>query len=139
MNPPGWRRARPCQPGAQLHTDRRVEPFLQRSAAAEAACPDTPNEAGGPANHTQKAGDMNTDSPTITPQVAAHVLSHFGRDGGYPAGSFTERLISVIDFADDSNLAKLQLSFPEYVAAILAIQRDPDGVAHLQSIAGGSQ
>ncbi|MGW4050852.1 hypothetical protein ACWENA_08460 [Streptomyces sp. NPDC004779] len=75
---------------------------------------------------------------TITPEVANHVLAHYGR-GGYQAGSFTEQIIKAIDMADVDNRDKLAHGFPDYVAAVVAIQYDPNGVAQLQAIAAGGQ
>lgn len=80
---------------------------------------------------------MSTSSPTIPPDVAAHVLFHYGREGGYQAGSFTTALLAAMGTADPSNLDRLAAGFPEYVAAITAIQYDPDGVERLQSIVRG--
>ncbi|GHG15451.1 hypothetical protein ACFFSH_39875 [Streptomyces filamentosus] len=74
----------------------------------------------------------------ITPEVANHVLAHYGR-GGYQAGSFTEQIIKAIDMADVDNRDKLAHGFPGYVAAVVAIQYDPNGVAHLKAIAAGEQ
>ncbi|MFE0650997.1 hypothetical protein ACFVZH_20650 [Streptomyces sp. NPDC059534] len=71
---------------------------------------------------------------SITPEVANHVLFHYGR-GGCQAGSFTEQIIKSIDMADPANRDKLALGFPDYVAAVAAIQYDPDGVANLTAIA----
>ncbi|MET9956678.1 hypothetical protein ABZ135_34740 [Streptomyces sp. NPDC006339] len=73
----------------------------------------------------------------IPAETAAHVLFHYGRDGGYQAGSFTEQLITAIDMADPANRDKLAAGFPDYVAAVVAIQYDPNGVHHLQRIAAG--
>jgi hypothetical protein len=79
---------------------------------------------------------MSTNSPTIPPDVAAHVLFHYGH-GGYQAGSFTEQLLTTIAMADQGNLDKLAHGFPAYVAAVTAIQYDPNGVTHLQDLAAG--
>lgn len=80
---------------------------------------------------------MSTSSPTIPPDVAAHVLFHYGRDGGYQAGGFIESLVTAIDRADPTHRDLLGLGFPEYVAAVVAIQYDPNGVERLQDIAAG--
>lgn len=80
---------------------------------------------------------MSTSSPTITPDVAAHVLFHYGRDGGYQAGSFTTALLNAMGTADPANLDRLAAGFPEYVAAVTAIHYDPDGVERLQRIVRG--
>ncbi|MCX4596170.1 hypothetical protein OG819_42915 [Streptomyces sp. NBC_01549] len=80
---------------------------------------------------------MSTNSPTIPPDIAAHVLFHYGREGGYQAGGFTESLVTAIDRADPPNRDRLALGFPEYVAAVVAIQYDPNGVERLQAIVRG--
>jgi hypothetical protein len=79
---------------------------------------------------------MNAKRPKISTEVAAHVLSHFGR-GGYPAGDWTESLISLIDRADAVNRAKLCTTFPDYGDAILLAKYSDDGIAVLQAIADG--
>jgi hypothetical protein len=79
---------------------------------------------------------MSTTSPTIPADVAAHVLSHFGR-GGSPAGDWTESLITLIDRADMANRAKLLGAFPEYGAAVLLAKYDEEGIATLQRIVQG--
>ncbi|MCX5365867.1 hypothetical protein OG864_45035 [Streptomyces sp. NBC_00124] len=79
---------------------------------------------------------MSTSS-TISREVAAHVLSHFGRPGGYPAGDWTEALISLIDRADMTNRAKLLTAFPAYGAAIALAKYDEHGIEALQDIAAG--
>ena len=80
---------------------------------------------------------MSINSPTIPADVAAHVLWHYGREGGYQPGSFTEQLLTCIGMADPSNLDRLAAGFPEYVAAVTAIQYDPQGIERLQRIAAG--
>lgn len=80
---------------------------------------------------------MSTSSPTIPPDVAAHVLFHYGREGGYQAGSFTTALLNAMGTADPTNLDRLAAGFPGYVAAVTAIQYDPDGVERLQAIVRG--
>jgi hypothetical protein len=80
---------------------------------------------------------MSTSSPTIPADVAAHVLFHYGREGGYQAGSFTTALLNAMGTADPGNLDKLAAGFPEYVAAVTAIHYDPAGVEHLQDLAAG--
>ncbi|MFA0844406.1 hypothetical protein [Streptomyces rochei] len=78
---------------------------------------------------------MSTKRPTIPAEVAAHVLSHFGR-GGYPAGDWTELLITLIDRADMINRTKLATTFPDYGDAVLLAKYDENGIAVLQAIAG---
>ncbi|MEV0220819.1 hypothetical protein [Streptomyces sp. NPDC050704] len=79
---------------------------------------------------------MSTSSPTIPPDVAAHVLNHYGR-GGHPAGDWAEDLISLISRADNLNRDRFAAGFPDYVAAITAIKYDPNGVAYLLDLAAG--
>lgn len=79
---------------------------------------------------------MTTTNPTIPAEVAAHVLSHFGR-GGYPAGDWAERLITLIDTADMVHRAKLAATFPDYGAAVLLAKYDENGIAMLQRIVHG--
>jgi len=80
---------------------------------------------------------MGTKRPSIPAEVAAHVLFHYGHDGGYQAGTFTTNLITTIDSADPSNKARLAAGFPEYVAAVTAMQYSHTGAEYLQSIARG--
>jgi hypothetical protein len=79
---------------------------------------------------------LSTNGFTIPPDVAANVLSHFGR-GGYPAGDWTESLISLIDRADMANRAKLLAAFPAQGRAVLLAKYDEEGIATLQRIARG--
>ncbi|MGA5035147.1 hypothetical protein [Streptomyces sp. ECR3.8] len=79
---------------------------------------------------------MNTDTITIPAEVASHVLSHFGR-GGYPAGDWSETLITLIDRADMQNRAKLLAAYPEYGRAVLLAKYDEEGIATLQRLARG--
>jgi hypothetical protein len=79
---------------------------------------------------------MNTDTITIPAEVASHVLSHFGR-GGYPAGDWSETLITLIDRADTQNRAKLLAAYPEYGRAVLLAKYDEEGIATLQRLARG--
>lgn len=77
---------------------------------------------------------MSTTNPSIPTEVAAHVLSHYGR-GGYPAGDWTASLISLIDRADMVHQAKLTATFPDYGVAVLLAKYDEEGIATLQAIA----
>ncbi|PVC73511.1 hypothetical protein [Streptomyces sp. CS081A] len=72
----------------------------------------------------------------ITPEAANHVLFHYGR-GGYQAGSFTTHLLCAFATADEQNFFRLSEAFPEYGAAVAAIQYDPKGVTNLTIIAQG--
>lgn len=74
-------------------------------------------------------------APPIPQEVARHVLWHFGADGGIEPGSFVARLLDAITAADMVNTARLAEAFPEYVAAVVGAQMDPDGIANLQKIA----
>ncbi|GAA0637615.1 hypothetical protein GCM10009535_12550 [Streptomyces thermocarboxydovorans] len=79
---------------------------------------------------------MNTNSPTIPADVAAHVLHQFGR-GGIPAGEWHEMLITLIARADMERAAKLTAAFPDYGGAVLLAKYADDGLAMLQDIAAG--
>jgi len=81
---------------------------------------------------------QNTQQPVISPEVANHVLWLFDR-GGYEPGTFTQHLMRALCAADMANFHRLADAFPDYGAAITAMQYDPDGLAHLQRIAGGDQ
>lgn len=74
-------------------------------------------------------------APTgVTPEVASHVLHHYG-EGGYEAGSFTRQLIATVAAADPINMARLGLGFPEYVAAVRLANNFTEGIAILRAIA----
>lgn len=76
-----------------------------------------------------------SDTQTIPADVAAHVL--WSEDlGGYPAGSFTTRLLDAWRFADADNAARLAAGWPEYAAAYATLL-DSDGVEKLRAIAEG--
>lgn len=76
--------------------------------------------------------------PSIDAETANHVLFHFGA-GGYQAGSFTTHLLSAFATADEVNFHRLAAAFPEYGAAVGAMQYDPHGVTNLQAIARGKE
>jgi hypothetical protein len=71
----------------------------------------------------------------ISARAAAHVLYHESL-GGYPAGSFTTRLLNAWSYADDVNAALLADAFPEYAAAF-ALFKQRDGLQRLRAIANG--
>lgn len=80
---------------------------------------------------------MSSNSTAIPPETARHVLWHFGADGGWQPGSFTQRLMEAFAAADVTHTARLAIAYPDYAAAFTAAQYDPDGIANLQRIAGG--
>ena len=72
--------------------------------------------------------------PTVSLQVAQHVLWHFGDSNlGVEPGSFTVRLMEAASAADTSNLAKLETAFPELVYAWRCVAREPWGLEWLRS------
>ena len=80
---------------------------------------------------------MSTSSPAIPADVAAHVLWHYGHEGGLKPGDFTRQLLTTIGMADPTNRDRLAVGFPAYIAAVTAIEYDPDGVTHLRDLAAG--
>ncbi|MFH9215428.1 hypothetical protein [Streptomyces globisporus] len=78
--------------------------------------------------------DPTTSTVSIPREVAAHVLWS-ERQGGYPAGSFTTKLLELWAFADYSNAARLEAAWPEYGAA-LRMLGEPGGVEKLRAVAG---
>jgi hypothetical protein len=73
----------------------------------------------------------------ITPDVAAHVLWHFGplNDGALEPGSFTVRLLAAIAAADHQNRGRLSLGFPGYTLAFSLAQDSDGGIELLSKIA----
>jgi hypothetical protein len=80
---------------------------------------------------------MNSAPPTITPELARHVLWLLGADGGCEPGLFTHQLLRLLGYADHDNKAKLATLYPAEAAALSLAQLDPDGTATLQKIAAG--
>lgn len=78
------------------------------------------------------------EQPTITPEIANHVLHHFG-EGGYEPGNFTRQLIATIAAADMENKAKLATAYPGYAAAVIGMEYDPEAVTWLTKLAGGAE
>lgn len=79
------------------------------------------------------------DATSITPEIAAHVLHHFGNDGGYPASNFKTQLLNTIAVADALNRPRIAAGFPGYVAAFNLAQNQADGTAILQKIAASDE
>lgn len=79
---------------------------------------------------------MRVDTRTITPEIARHVLWHFGEPGGWKPGSFTQNLIRTIEAADVPNTAILAAAYPAYTAAVLLATNSEQGVRHLGQMAG---
>jgi hypothetical protein len=82
--------------------------------------------------------DVRLLEPEITPEIASHVLAHFGA-GGYHPGSFTRDLILLIARADPSRRRRLALAEPAYVLAVSLAQDSADGVETLRAIATGDE
>ncbi|MZF56894.1 hypothetical protein GTX53_24200 [Streptomyces sp. SID5594] len=78
--------------------------------------------------------ERTTTTLVIPREVAAHVLWN-ERQGGYPAGSFTTKLLELWAFADFVNAARLEAAWPEYGAA-LRMLGEPGGVEKLRAVAG---
>ncbi|WP_157251077.1 hypothetical protein [Nonomuraea typhae] len=73
--------------------------------------------------------------PEIRPEVAAHVLHHFGCDSGVPTSGFKTALMAAIAQADAPNREHLAKAFPDYVAAFNLAQTTSHGTAALQKLA----
>lgn len=71
------------------------------------------------------------DLAKITFEVANHVLFQYNA-GGFPAGTFTRKLLDLMGSADFQNKAKLGICFPEYALAINIIE-SPDGTEWLRN------
>jgi hypothetical protein len=80
---------------------------------------------------------MDTDSTSITPEIARHVLWAFDAEGGWQPGSFTQHLMRAASAADIANKATLATAYPGYVAAVTIAQFDTDGIPFLQRLAKG--
>ncbi|MGC5531621.1 hypothetical protein [Streptomyces sp. SR-10] len=78
--------------------------------------------------------EHTTSTVSIPREVAAHVLWS-ERQGGYPAGSFTTKLLELWGYADFVNAARLEAAWPEYGAA-LRMLGEPGGVEKLRAVAG---
>lgn len=75
---------------------------------------------------------MNLPSPTFNSETARHVLWHYGAEGGYQPGSFTQKLMVTIDVADVVNKARLHACYPELVDAMNLAANQEDGIRRLQ-------
>lgn len=80
---------------------------------------------------------MSITSPTITPEIARHVLWTFGHDGGYQPGTFSQKLIDLLAYAPPVQMAKLALGYPAETEAVRLAKYDEDGIAKLKAIAVG--
>jgi hypothetical protein len=75
---------------------------------------------------------MSTTSTTFAAETARHVLWHYGAEGGYQPGSFTQKLMATIDAADVVNKARLRGAYPELVDAMNLAANREDGIRSLQ-------
>ncbi|MER7151218.1 hypothetical protein [Streptomyces lydicus] len=73
---------------------------------------------------------------TISSETARHGLWHYGAEGGFQPGTFTQRLMAAIDTADVVNTARLRVAYPELVDAMFLAGSSRDGIARLQEAAG---
>jgi hypothetical protein len=86
---------------------------------------------------------MSTSSPTIPPDIAAHVLFMFDSSGvlaqivaaDLVPSEFQRHLIRAIAHADHNDKARLERQYPEYVTAVAGYQMDPNGPERLKEIA----
>ena len=75
---------------------------------------------------------MSLPSLTFAAETARHVLWHYGAQGGYQPGSFTQKLMVTIDAADVVNKARLRACYPELVDAMNLAANQEDGIRRLQ-------
>lgn len=80
---------------------------------------------------------MSLNGPTITAEIARHVLWQYGQPGGYRPGTFTQKLLDLLAFADLPSLVKLFEAFSAEAEAVRIAQYDEDGIAKLTAIALG--
>lgn len=78
-----------------------------------------------------------TDQPAITAETARHVLWVFGTEGGFRPGTFTQKLLELLAYADEANTAKLAIAFPEEAAAVRLAKYEETGSDQLKKIAAG--
>ncbi|MEU6552048.1 hypothetical protein ABZ915_17455 [Streptomyces sp. NPDC046915] len=79
---------------------------------------------------------MSLTSPTISAETARHVLWHYGAEGGYQPGSFTQRLMEAVAAADVVHTARLRVVYPELVDAMVLACTYRDGITRLKEAAG---
>ena len=80
---------------------------------------------------------MSTNSPTIPPETARHVLWMFGREGGYQPGTFSQKLLELLAYAPPVQMAKLALGYPVETEAVRLAKYDEDGIDKLKAAAVG--
>ena len=73
----------------------------------------------------------------ISQRTAKHVLNYFYGGEGYSGGSFMDALLRTIAVADQENLNKLALGYPEEVSAYWKITHDDQGAEFVRAIAAG--
>ncbi|MFE7954430.1 hypothetical protein [Streptomyces sp. NPDC057413] len=78
---------------------------------------------------------MSTTQPTISQETARHVLWHYGQDGGFRPGSFTQLLMQTIAAADVVHTARLRVIYPELIDAMNQAANEADGIARLKAVA----
>ena len=79
---------------------------------------------------------MDRSSPTIASETIRHVLWHYGAEGGYQPGSFTQRLMEAIAAADVVHTARLRTAYPELVDAMVLASNSRGGIAQMQAAVG---
>ncbi|OQQ13039.1 hypothetical protein B0675_40185 [Streptomyces sp. M41(2017)] len=80
---------------------------------------------------------MSTESTTIPPETARHVLWRYDRTGGAQPGTFTVHLMAAIESADVRNRAVLRDAYPALSAALHLARYDEEGLTKLRRIATG--
>ncbi|MFM9589821.1 hypothetical protein ACKI1J_15140 [Streptomyces scabiei] len=80
---------------------------------------------------------MSTNNRTIPAETARHVLWHYGAEGGYQPGNFTQKLMATIAAADVIHTTRLLTVYPDLVYAMTLAGTREDGIKRLQAVAAG--
>lgn len=76
----------------------------------------------------------NTVSEYKRRDYANNVLRFFRGDEGYSGGSFVDSLLTCLSKADETNIERIRLGFPDLVELFLLGQRTRGGLERLREI-----
>ena len=66
-------------------------------------------------------------------EIAYNTLNYFSSDEGFPGGSFAVALLDAPTKADETNLSRLALLYPDEIAAFRLATRHSDGLDVLRA------